>query len=408
MPFFKLNKGKKDNTTQLENLKKEEYKENLKEVKDQFPVADTHGSTDRKSQKTVNDFVAKTKYRQQQGLKPTGPELVAFARYLGIDPVGNNDLMWIAEEALLAPLPMEWTEHFDSNDRVFYYHTVDQTSSWTHPMESMYRDTYKTIVSFRTSTDSPMMRKEKLDVLQKEIEEMDRQVRTEVTQWEEHIDNFGNPFYFNSNTQKSCWTDPRPALCHTLYIKMKMMTMLLPTVGSNDNMSQYSNGSSRNFNHLKYSNSNHPASPFNKEIRELNKRNELINQSNDKLVPLKNNGIEYRDDDDDDSGSDMKRKKKKKKKKNEGHTLYTSQSEPTGSFLLVNNMDEKYMDEHKYGRADIIDLYPEDQLRDAGRVRVKAGIRLAPINAQSPDRLNNSVSVPVMERRKLDTAELLT
>jgi len=68
---------------------------------------------------SVNDFISKTKSQQRQGLKPSGPELIAYARYLGIDPVADHDLLWIAVEALEAPLPSDWTEHFDGSDRVF-------------------------------------------------------------------------------------------------------------------------------------------------------------------------------------------------------------------------------------------------------------------------------------------------
>jgi hypothetical protein len=28
-----------------------------------------------------------------------------------MDPVADHDLLWIAQEALNAPLPSEWTEH---------------------------------------------------------------------------------------------------------------------------------------------------------------------------------------------------------------------------------------------------------------------------------------------------------
>lgn len=104
---------------------------------------------------SVNDFISKTKSQKRKGLKPSGPELIAYARYLGIDPVADHDLLWIATEALEAPLPSTWSEHFDSNDRVFYYNAQTRVSSWTHPLEHVYRETYTTIVNFRNSNLSP-------------------------------------------------------------------------------------------------------------------------------------------------------------------------------------------------------------------------------------------------------------
>lgn len=81
-----------------------------------------------------------------------------YARYLGIDPVADHDLLWIAVEALEAPLPSDWTEHFDSSDRVFYYNASTRVSSWTHPLEHVYRETYKTIVNLRGSSLSAQVR----------------------------------------------------------------------------------------------------------------------------------------------------------------------------------------------------------------------------------------------------------
>merc|ERR1719167_1130130 len=84
-----------------------------------------------KSALTVNEFVARSKRQRERGLEPTKPELIAYARYLGIDPIADGDLMWIADEALNAPLPSEWTEHHDNADRVFYYNVQTHASSWT-------------------------------------------------------------------------------------------------------------------------------------------------------------------------------------------------------------------------------------------------------------------------------------
>ena len=38
-------------------------------------------------------------------------DVIAFAKYLGMDPAADRDLLWIAHQALNATLPSEWTEH---------------------------------------------------------------------------------------------------------------------------------------------------------------------------------------------------------------------------------------------------------------------------------------------------------
>lgn len=181
---------------------------------------------------SVNDFISKTKNQQRQGLKPSGPELIAYARYLGIDPVADHDLLWIAVEALEAPLPSDWTEHFDGNDRVFYYNATTRVSSWTHPLEHTYRETYKTIVNFRNSNLAPQERADNLHTLQLEIKQLENDVHKEIAQWSEHTDEQGNRFYFNREERQSTWTDPRPAKCQILYLRMKMLRLLQSGAGA--------------------------------------------------------------------------------------------------------------------------------------------------------------------------------
>lgn len=183
-------------------------------------------SSGAKSALTVNEFVARTKRCREKGLEPTKPEKVAYARYLGIDPIADQDLMWIADEALNAPLPSEWTEHHDSADRVFYYNVQTHASSWTHPLEQLHRDTYKSIVSFRSGDLSKKDQEIELDKLRRMCEESEREAHKELQSWSEHTDEQGQKFYYNREHQRSVWTDPRPARCHALYLQMKALRVL--------------------------------------------------------------------------------------------------------------------------------------------------------------------------------------
>merc|ERR1712039_288716 len=175
---------------------------------------------------TVNEFVARTKKCRERGLEPTKPELIAYARYLGIDPVIDADLMWIVDESLNAPLPSEWTEHHDSAGRVFYYNVHTHTSSWTHPLEQLHRDTYKGIVNFRSGDLSKEEQATELEKLRQKCEQAERDAHKELQAWTEHVDEQGQKFYNNREQQRSYWTDPRPARCHTLYLQMKALRCL--------------------------------------------------------------------------------------------------------------------------------------------------------------------------------------
>lgn len=179
-----------------------------------------------KSALTVNEFVAKTKKSREKGLEPTKPELISYAKYLGIDPVIDGDLMWIADEALRAPLPCEWTEHHDSSERIFYYNVDTHESSWTHPLEQLHRDTYKSIVNFRSGSLSKDQQVAELEKLRQNCEKSEREAHKELQSWTEHTDDQGQKFYYHKASQRSVWTDPRPARCHTLYLQMKALRVL--------------------------------------------------------------------------------------------------------------------------------------------------------------------------------------
>ena len=134
-------------------------------------------------------------------------------------------------------MPSEWTEHFDSSNRVYYYNETTKGSSSTHPLENLYRDAYKTIVHFRGAM-SPEDRVAELLKLQQECQQMEREVQDECTAWTEHTTDEGELFYHNTGKGESLWTDPvaRRAKRHILYLKMMTIQILCQSPG---NLRQY-------------------------------------------------------------------------------------------------------------------------------------------------------------------------
>eukprot|EP01051_Picozoa_sp_SAG22_P020274 SAG22_NODE_4035_length_1414_cov_1.105703_2_plen_178_part_00 len=52
----------------------------------------------------------------------------------------DDEFLWIAEEALCAPLPAGWSEHSRPDDSaVYYYNMHTHESNWHHPMDEYYR-----------------------------------------------------------------------------------------------------------------------------------------------------------------------------------------------------------------------------------------------------------------------------
>merc|ERR1712084_50682 len=98
--------------------------------------------------------------------------------------------------------------------------------------ECIYRETYKQIVTFRNGNMSTQERLDKLHQHQLEVKQMGNDVHKEIAQWTEHSDEQGNRFYFNREERQSTWTDPRPAKCQILYLRMKMLKLLQSGAGA--------------------------------------------------------------------------------------------------------------------------------------------------------------------------------
>ena len=65
-----------------------------------------------------------------------------YARYLGIEPEEDAEMMWIAKEALTAEVPDGWTE-CNEDGQTFYFHEAEDRSSWEHPMDAHYKELVK-------------------------------------------------------------------------------------------------------------------------------------------------------------------------------------------------------------------------------------------------------------------------
>mmetsp|Transcript_45495 Transcript_45495/g.74130 ORF Transcript_45495/g.74130 Transcript_45495/m.74130 type:complete len:323 (+) Transcript_45495:65-1033(+) len=61
------------------------------------------------------------------------------ARYLGLDPLQDRRLLWIADEALHAPLPDPFEECTDEEGNLYYYDPISDESTWVHPLDAYYK-----------------------------------------------------------------------------------------------------------------------------------------------------------------------------------------------------------------------------------------------------------------------------
>ncbi|XP_041090887.1 centrosomal protein of 164 kDa-like isoform X2 [Polyodon spathula] len=70
---------------------------------------------------------------------PTEQEIRDYAREVGIDPDKEPELMWLAREGIVMPLPSEWKPCQDVTGEVYYFNFSSGQSTWDHPCDLQYR-----------------------------------------------------------------------------------------------------------------------------------------------------------------------------------------------------------------------------------------------------------------------------
>ncbi|XP_042329921.1 centrosomal protein of 164 kDa [Sceloporus undulatus] len=70
---------------------------------------------------------------------PSEREIAEFARMIGIDAEKEPELLWLAREGIVAPLPAEWKPCQDVTGDIYYFNFADGRSTWEHPCDEHYR-----------------------------------------------------------------------------------------------------------------------------------------------------------------------------------------------------------------------------------------------------------------------------
>ncbi|CAJ1066140.1 centrosomal protein of 164 kDa-like isoform X1 [Xyrichtys novacula] len=70
---------------------------------------------------------------------PSEQEIQDYAREIGIDPDTEPELLWLAKEGIVAPLPPEWKPCQDVTGDIYYFNFSSGQSTWDHPCDEHYR-----------------------------------------------------------------------------------------------------------------------------------------------------------------------------------------------------------------------------------------------------------------------------
>ncbi|XP_062257529.1 centrosomal protein of 164 kDa-like [Platichthys flesus] len=70
---------------------------------------------------------------------PSEQEIQEYAREIGLDPGSEPELLWLAREGVVTPLPPEWKPCQDVTGEIYYFNFSSGQSTWDHPCDEHYR-----------------------------------------------------------------------------------------------------------------------------------------------------------------------------------------------------------------------------------------------------------------------------
>ena len=77
--------------------------------------------------------------RIDDGYQPTETEIREYAEWLGISVSTEPDLLWIAKEGLVDPLPPDWKPCTTADGNIYYFNFTTGESLWDHPCDAKYQ-----------------------------------------------------------------------------------------------------------------------------------------------------------------------------------------------------------------------------------------------------------------------------
>lgn len=135
----------------------------------------------------------------------------AFVVSIGLDLRADKDLVWIAEYAFSAPLPPNWSEHVDDELRIYFYNALTAQSSWSHPLDSTFREVVELAKTWRGRGAE-----EKQRMIEEHLQDVQTAAFALLDGWsgpyttQQIVDGKEQTFeyFYNAKTQQTVWDNP--------------------------------------------------------------------------------------------------------------------------------------------------------------------------------------------------------
>ncbi len=177
--------------------------------------------------------------------EPTVQEISDYAEYLGLRPGEDGELLWIAEQALLAPLPEGWKEIEDHKGNVLYFNSDSGKAQYAHPCDEEYKgffQAFKAVISDLVSREEIVEMAKYLGIDIKTEQSLLWIARQCVIaplpfDWEEKEDEGGKVFYENAKKGVTSREHPLDNIFRVLIVteRNKMNEKSLVRVGNTGN-----------------------------------------------------------------------------------------------------------------------------------------------------------------------------
>ena len=75
-----------------------------------------------------------------ENIQPAEEDVIEYAQFIGINPTDEPELMWIANQGVVAPLPKGWKAVQDPQGELYYFNFETGESIWDHPCDQDFRN----------------------------------------------------------------------------------------------------------------------------------------------------------------------------------------------------------------------------------------------------------------------------
>lgn len=155
---------------------------------------------------------------QSSGALPAGdPTLAAgaggeadireYGRTLGVDVQQDPDLLWLVHEAFVASLPPSWTEYYDEDGRVYFYSQVTRESSWSHPMDKVFKEIIDLVKALR-SERPPASKARRSEAVQAHLQAVHERAMASLDGWSGPYTSDSGTYFYNASLEVSVWDNP--------------------------------------------------------------------------------------------------------------------------------------------------------------------------------------------------------